>query len=104
MRWLVQTGLAVERSPAQPDYSGLDIVAGTATLPDGRASTSKFSEWLAARLKDRAATWKQERLYKAERKNLFVKKNHVLDDSSDGKQKKGKADKGSGSAGAGAAA
>ena len=36
-RWLIQVELAVERSPTSPDYSGLDIVAGTATLPDGRA-------------------------------------------------------------------
>ena len=67
-RWLVQTELAVERSPAQPDYSGLDIVAGTATLPDGRATTNRFTEWVSSRMKERASIWKQERLFRTERK------------------------------------
>ncbi|CAE7204167.1 unnamed protein product [Symbiodinium sp. CCMP2592] len=47
-RWVIQTELAVERNPAAPDFSGLDIVSGTAQLPDGRAATTKFSEWGAA--------------------------------------------------------
>ena len=38
-RWRVQTEMAVERSHSAPDYQGLDIVAGAATLRDGRAST-----------------------------------------------------------------
>lgn len=67
-RWLIQTEMAVERSPGQPDYQGLDIVAGTATMPDGRASTSKFQEWVSSRLKERAAIWKQDRLYRQERR------------------------------------
>ena len=67
-RWLIQTELAVERSPQSPDYSGLDIVAGTATLPDGRASTQKFTEWVTGRLRERASIWKQERLFKQERR------------------------------------
>ena len=37
-RWLVQTELAVERCPSQPDYSGLDIVGGSALLGDGPCS------------------------------------------------------------------
>ena len=67
-RWLIQTEIAVERSPQQPDYSGLDIIAGTAVLPDGRASTGKFNEWVSSRMKERAAIWKQERLYRQERR------------------------------------
>ena len=40
-RWAVQTELAVERCPGQPDYSGLDIISGASVQADGRASTSK---------------------------------------------------------------
>ncbi|CAE7187344.1 unnamed protein product [Symbiodinium necroappetens] len=69
-RWVIQTELAVERNPAAPDFSGLDIVSGTAQLPDGRAATTKFSEWVSARLKDRASLWKQERLFNQERRQL----------------------------------
>lgn len=63
-RWLVQTEVAVERNPSQPDYSGLDIISGTSVQGDGRASTSRFTEWL----KERAQIWKQERLYNSERR------------------------------------
>ena len=59
-----------ERNPSAPDFSGLDIVSGTAQLPDGRAATSKFSEWVSARLKERASLWKQERLFNQERRQL----------------------------------
>lgn len=43
-------------------------MAGTATLPDGRASTQKFTEWVTGRLRERASIWKQERLFKQERR------------------------------------
>lgn len=69
-RWAVQTELAVERSPTQPDYTGLDIISGAAIQGDGRASTSKFGEWVSTRLKERAQIWKQERLYAQERGHL----------------------------------
>lgn len=69
-RWLVQTELAVERNPAAPDYSGLDIVGGSALLGDGRAATSKFSEWVAGKMKERAQVWKQERLFNQERRQM----------------------------------
>ncbi|CAJ1387457.1 unnamed protein product [Effrenium voratum] len=82
-RWVIQTELAVERSPSMPDYSGLDIVAGTATLPDGRASTSKFNEWVSARLKERASIWKQERLFRQERKTRGGKGKDDIDDDSE---------------------
>ena len=118
-RWMIrmiQTELAVERSPAQPDYTGLDIVAGTATLPDGRATTTKFSEWVSGRMKDRAAIWKQERLFKAERKGRGRGYDRENEDTSEEespngkgrkkkKKNKEKADKdGPGSPGAGAKA
>jgi hypothetical protein len=91
-RWLIQTELAVERSPSMPDYSGLDIVAGTATLPDGRASTSKFTEWVTGRLKERASIWKQERLYRQERRVGRVGRfgNTEADDSDEDEDGKGK--------------
>ena len=66
----MQTELAVERNPAQPDYSGLDIISGSAVQSDGRATTSKFPEWVTSRLKERAQVWKQERLYNQERRNI----------------------------------
>eukprot|EP00435_Cladocopium_sp_Y103_P061503 s490_g23.t1 len=69
-RWAVQTELAVERNPSQPDYSGLDIISGASVQADGRATTSKFSEWVTGRLKERAQVWKQERLYNQERRSL----------------------------------
>ena len=99
-RWLIQVELAVERSPTSPDYSGLDIVAGTATLPDGRASTNRFNEWVTNRLKERAAIWKQEKLYRQEKK--FGRGNrHEGDDDSDEegyekKKRKNKKKKGGG--------
>ena len=53
-RWAIQTELAVERNPAQPDYSGLDIVSGSSIQGDGRAATAKFSEFVTSRLKEKA--------------------------------------------------
>ena len=99
-RWMIQVELAVERSPTSPDYSGLDIVAGTATLPDGRASTSKFNEWVSSKLKERASVWSGRGGYHDE-----------SDDDEDGpgprkgkktKKKKGKGDKSEQAAGSGA--
>ena len=112
-RWMIQVELAVERSPTSPDYSGLDIVAGTATLPDGRASTSKFNEWVSSKLKERASVWKQERLYRQEKRlgrSGRGAQHDESDDDEDGpgprkgkkKKKKGKGDKNEQSAGSGA--
>ena len=100
-RWAIQTELAVERNPNMPDFSGLDIISGTAILPDGRASTSKFSEWVSGRLKERASLWKQERLFHQERRQLRTKGGRVPGDESSseetgkgGKKKKKKKKKG----------
>ena len=46
----------------------MDIVSGSTLQADGRASTSKFQEWVSSRLKERSAVWKQERLYNQERR------------------------------------
>ena len=117
-RWLIQVELAVERSPTAPDYAGLDIVAGTATLPDGRASTHKFNEWVSSRLKERTSIWKQERLYRQEKKLTRGGRGGAVEDTDEDddeggrrfnkkKKKKGKGGKGdepaSGSGGAGGA-
>ena len=82
-RWIIQTELAVERNPLQPDFTGLDIISGTAQLPDGRAATSKFTEWVTGRLKERAAIWKQERLFQQERRQRGRGHTGGADSSSD---------------------
>ena len=115
-RWVIQTELAVERNPLQPDFSGLDIIEGSAALPDGRANTSKFTEWVTGRLKERATIWKQERLYNQERRQLRTRGGRGDDggSSSEGdgpgkgkqrknkKKKKGKGEETSGAAQGGA--
>ena len=91
-RWIIQMELAVERKPLAPDFSGLDTVSGTAQLPDGRAATTKFSEWVLGRLKERASLWKQERLFRQERRQLRIGggRNDDADDSSSEQARKGK--------------
>lgn len=98
-RWTIQTELAVERNPAQPDYSGLDIVSGSSIQGDGRATTAKFSEFVTSRLKEKAQIWKQERLFNQERRAGRGKGGGKGDDDSDdeiGKRKKKKNKKGKG--------
>ena len=56
------------RNPRHPDYSGLDIVISAPVNAVGRASTTKFNSWVTDRLKERAAIWKQERVYREEQK------------------------------------
>ncbi len=73
-RWLIQIELGVERNPASPNFDGLDVLAGTSTLQDGRASTAKFQEWVSTRMKERASLWKQERLFQQERRLQRSKK------------------------------
>ena len=51
-----------------PDYSGLDLIGGQAILPEGRAVTSQFQEWLTGRMKERSSIMKQERLCAQERR------------------------------------
>ena len=107
-RWLIVTELAVERNPAMPDYSGLDIINGQAIMPEGRAATNRFQEWITSRLKDRSSIMKQERLFAQERRRRQGKSRGAQDDgdeSDEGKGKKkkikGKKDKKGGKGGAG---
>ena len=67
-RWLIQVELAVDCSPQQPNYEGLDIMSGAVVSADGRATAHKFVEWVSSRMKDRANLWRQERLFKEERR------------------------------------
>ncbi|CAK0870306.1 unnamed protein product, partial [Prorocentrum cordatum] len=92
VRWLIQTEIAVERTPRHPDYSGLDIVISAPVNAVGRASTSKFNSWVTDRLKERAAIWKQERLYREEQKQTRKGdgKKGGDDDGKGPKKKKGK--------------
>eukprot|EP00438_Fugacium_kawagutii_P000317 Skav210718 [mRNA] locus=scaffold849:20772:21968:+ [translate_table: standard] len=103
-RWAIQTELAVERNPAQPDYAGLDLVSGATLQADGRASTSKFQEWVSTKLKERSAVWKQERLYNQERrlqrgKGKGLGKDDEESDEDGGTKKRKKKKKGKGGAG-----
>ena len=50
-RYLIQAEIAVERNPKMPDDSGLDIVIAAPTTSSGRASLTKFNNWVSERLK-----------------------------------------------------
>jgi len=82
-RWLIQVELAVERNPQQPNYEGLDILSGTSVSSDGRATTTKFVEWVSNRMKDRANIWRQERLFKQEKQSQRGKAAPDHDDDSE---------------------
>lgn len=67
-RLLIQVEVATERNARRPDYSGLDIVVSAPVSAAGRATTQRFSAWITDRLKERSQIWKQERLYREERR------------------------------------
>lgn len=71
VRWLVQLETATERNFRSPDFTGLDLILGGTISAEGKAMTQKFTEHLSAKLKERASIWKQERLYREERKHLL---------------------------------
>ena len=64
VRWAVQTEIAVSRNPRHPDYSGLDIVFAAPTSAGDKAETVQFTEWVASKMKDRAAVFKHEHQYR----------------------------------------
>lgn len=82
-RWLITVELAVERNPAQPNYEGLDVIGGAAVLQDGRASTARFGEWVSSKMKERSSVWKQERLFRQERRLQLGHRGGTHDDSDD---------------------
>ena len=61
--------MAVERNARHPDNSGLDVLLQAPVSAGGRAVTSKFNTYITDRLKERAQVWKQERLYREERRH-----------------------------------
>ena len=65
-RRLITIETAVGRNPQSPDFSGLELVMEDSIGQSGEARTTKFTEWVGARLKDRAQVQKQARLYKEE--------------------------------------
>lgn len=67
-RWEITTEIATERNPKHPDYSGLDLVAGTAITQDGRARLPRYQKWVTETMKTRSQVWRQDRLYRAEKK------------------------------------
>ena len=95
VRWLIQLEIATERNPRSPDFSGLDIIMGGTTTAEGKAITSKFTQDLTSKLKERATIYKQERLYREERRLLGRGGGDPPDASGKGKGK-GKGKKGAG--------
>lgn len=70
VRWLVQLEVATERNSRAPDFSGLGLILGGPVSAEGRAVTAKFNEHLTSQLKARAQIWKNERLYREEKRYL----------------------------------
>ena len=70
VRWIVQLETATERNFRSPDFTGLDLILGGTISAEGKALTQKFTEHLSSKLKERAQIWKQERLYREERRHL----------------------------------
>eukprot|EP00438_Fugacium_kawagutii_P017101 Skav204591 [mRNA] locus=scaffold672:132020:137458:- [translate_table: standard] len=66
VRRIVQIETATARNPASPDYSGLEVLMEQPLGAGGEAQVIKLSEWVGARLKERATIQKQSRLYKEE--------------------------------------
>ncbi|CAK0907206.1 unnamed protein product, partial [Prorocentrum cordatum] len=82
MRRICQDETAVSRNPRHPDYGGLDIVLHAPVSEQGQASTDRFTEWVTARLKERASIYKQTRLWNEEQRALQAARTSV--DSSKG--------------------
>ena len=61
---------------------------------EGKAITKKFTEHLSNKLKERAAVWKQERLYREERQHLDAAASGSGGAGGKGKTGKGKEGKG----------
>ena len=66
VRRLIVLEMAVARSPAAPDFTGLDVVSETPTAVQGQAYVSAITSWVTERLKERSQIQKQARLLKEE--------------------------------------
>lgn len=95
IRWLVQLEVATERHHRAPDFTGLGLILGGPVTTEGRAITAKFNEHLTAQLKTRAQIWKNERLYREEKRHLAGsypgRGSAAADQKGDSKGGKGKA-------------
>ena len=60
-RRLITIETAVTRNPQAPDFSGLDLVMESGIGQSGEARTAKFTEWISAKLKEKAQVQKQAR-------------------------------------------
>ena len=66
-RRLITIETAVTRNPQAPDFSGLDLVMESGIGQTGEARTAKFTEWISAKLKERAQVQKQARRSRSSR-------------------------------------
>ena len=62
-RRIIVDEIAVVRCPKSPDYAGLDLVFSAPASETGPAVTTKFTEWMASKLKERGNIMKQQRLW-----------------------------------------
>ena len=53
---------AVARCPTSPGYAGLDLIFSAPTSEQGQAATTRFTEWMASKWKERGRITKQQRL------------------------------------------
>ena len=67
-RALVQAEVAVKRNARFPDYSGLDILIAAPVGATGQATTNRFNAWASEKLNERSQIWRQDRLYREERR------------------------------------
>eukprot|EP00435_Cladocopium_sp_Y103_P074830 s13_g51.t1 len=65
-RRLVTIETAVTRNPQVPDFTGLELLMENSIGQTGEARTTKFTEWVSSKLKEKAQVQKQARLYKEE--------------------------------------
>ena len=73
VRWRIQMEVAVSRNPKHPDFPGLDIILVAPTSKEGVARVPKMTEWIKSRMAERAAIWKQERLFREDRADEAVR-------------------------------
>ena len=70
LRWWHQQEVAVRRSPASPDYSGLENMMPSQLDGHGGLALNGFTHWFAGIQRDEAQVLKQQRLMKEEQAHL----------------------------------
>ena len=66
VRRIIQLEMAVEKCPSRPDFTGLDVLVDGATSSGGAARAPRFAAWITEKQRERAAIYKQRRLYREE--------------------------------------